>query len=610
MSKIKVNFKMPPESVAQKLYRRQQELRKKSGLPDPEEYKKRMQQYDKELGMKKESVYVDELPDTGGDSRNTKSVVSDVDPQKKRKMDLALAIANKVNEAAWGRDKMANLQAAHDRHSEKAIAANRSGDHDAVKVHQSKMGMIKTQMNKLRMRKEETSKDPREYDYEGDMAKSQLRSIIANAQQAHDMLDDNTNMAEWVQSKITLAADYISTVADYMQSEVKEEVELDEVSQETAGSYKSKAAEYIKKYKYSNNPPSVTQKLNKRIAGSKRADTRLNTEDVALDEAKHRVSVTVSEPDHPMVTKRKEHQQKFVRVSGDKEGAVARAQQHYKKQGYKVHGAEYVGGVNEDIEQVDELRTSTLMRYNTKAHASAHKLTGQASQAIDNDDRETASKLLNKRDNREVGIDRSRAKIQKNVANKLKKEEVELAEAEFEVGHSHHKTTRMTYSRLEAKNAKDAIAKSQKPGHDLVHVYNMDKETFHHPETGRKKSNQYEHVEEAWNMGGRNPQRGVKVGDKVRSYDFPGMHDDHYIEGHVVADNPHTYHIRVNKVVRSGKEIPVPAHMQHVEAPKGRGMFNNAYAVHKMMAKQQSVTAAPEPTTGAQKTFSAMRGKK
>jgi len=166
MSKIKVNFKMPPESVAQKLYRRQQELRKKSGLPDPEEYKKRMQQYDKELGtMKKESVYVDELPDTGGDSRNIKSVVSDVDPQKKKRMDAALATANKtselpgiaqkIKEAVWGRDKMSNLQAAHDRHAEKAIAANRAGDDQAVKVHQSKMGMIKTQMNKLRKEEKE-----------------------------------------------------------------------------------------------------------------------------------------------------------------------------------------------------------------------------------------------------------------------------------------------------------------------------------------------------------------------------------------------------------------------------------------------------------------------
>lgn len=69
--------------------------------------------------------------------------------------------------------------------------------------------------------------DKREYDYEGDMAKSQLRSIIANAQTVHDMLKDDTNMAEWVQSKITLSADYISTVRDYMTSEMSEEVATD-----------------------------------------------------------------------------------------------------------------------------------------------------------------------------------------------------------------------------------------------------------------------------------------------------------------------------------------------------------------------------------------------
>ena len=61
--------------------------------------------------------------------------------------------------------------------------------------------------------------DPREYDYEGDMARSDLRSIIDNAKEIHDMLEDNTNLAEWVQSKITLAEDYISTVRNYMKSE-------------------------------------------------------------------------------------------------------------------------------------------------------------------------------------------------------------------------------------------------------------------------------------------------------------------------------------------------------------------------------------------------------
>jgi len=63
-----------------------------------------------------------------------------------------------------------------------------------------------------------------EYDQEGDMAKSDLRSILANAKRIHDMLEDSDNLPEWVQSKITKAEDYISTVANYMEAEMNESV--------------------------------------------------------------------------------------------------------------------------------------------------------------------------------------------------------------------------------------------------------------------------------------------------------------------------------------------------------------------------------------------------
>ena len=66
------------------------------------------------------------------------------------------------------------------------------------------------------------AKEKSEYDYEGDMARGQLQSIIMNAQRVHDMLEDNDNLPEWVQSKITLAEDYISTVSNYMASEIDE----------------------------------------------------------------------------------------------------------------------------------------------------------------------------------------------------------------------------------------------------------------------------------------------------------------------------------------------------------------------------------------------------
>jgi phage anti-repressor protein len=69
-----------------------------------------------------------------------------------------------------------------------------------------------------------TPEDKGEYDYEGDMAKSQLRSILVNANRLHDMLGEDTNLPEWVQSKITLATDYIQTAASYMESEMNEEM--------------------------------------------------------------------------------------------------------------------------------------------------------------------------------------------------------------------------------------------------------------------------------------------------------------------------------------------------------------------------------------------------
>ena len=60
------------------------------------------------------------------------------------------------------------------------------------------------------------AKDPGEYDYEGDMAISQLKSIMRNAANMINMLEPNSNLPEWVQSKITLAEDYITTVNNYM----------------------------------------------------------------------------------------------------------------------------------------------------------------------------------------------------------------------------------------------------------------------------------------------------------------------------------------------------------------------------------------------------------
>ncbi len=53
--KVPEAFKMPPESAQEKLYKKHQELRKKSGLPDPKEYKKNIEKKQKEIDDMKEA---------------------------------------------------------------------------------------------------------------------------------------------------------------------------------------------------------------------------------------------------------------------------------------------------------------------------------------------------------------------------------------------------------------------------------------------------------------------------------------------------------------------------------------------------------------------------
>lgn len=65
--------------------------------------------------------------------------------------------------------------------------------------------------------------DQGEYDNEGEMAKTQLRGIVADASHMIQMFSDEQNLPEWVQNKITKAADYLNSAHRYMMN--KESVE-------------------------------------------------------------------------------------------------------------------------------------------------------------------------------------------------------------------------------------------------------------------------------------------------------------------------------------------------------------------------------------------------
>ena len=71
------------------------------------------------------------------------------------------------------------------------------------------------------------AKDPAEYDQEGQMAMTQLNNIVDAAEDLLAMLDEDENLPEWVQAKITKAEDYLDSVRDYLMN-VDDEEEDDE----------------------------------------------------------------------------------------------------------------------------------------------------------------------------------------------------------------------------------------------------------------------------------------------------------------------------------------------------------------------------------------------
>ena len=213
MSKLK--FKKLRESAADKLHQRQMALRKKSGLPHPDYYKELGKAYD--------------IKD------DQERLAKQAEIKKKYKVEETEYLEEKnvpTNPSLWSRAK-ALARSKFD------VYPSAYANGWASKWYKSKGGGWKS-VNE--------EKDEKEYDYEGEMVKSDLRSIIANANRLIDMLDDKDNLPEWCQNKITLAEDYVSTVANYMTAEMSEAV--DRYGSAASETYQQKPnKEEMKKYK-------------------------------------------------------------------------------------------------------------------------------------------------------------------------------------------------------------------------------------------------------------------------------------------------------------------------------------------------------------------------
>lgn len=73
-----------------------------------------------------------------------------------------------------------------------------------------------------------------------------------------------------------------------------------------------------------------------------------------MKEGKHVIGVTISDPNHPMVSQRNEKKMRKAKVSAvDKDTAINTAISYYKKRGMKVHDHNYIGLHNEETKTND-----------------------------------------------------------------------------------------------------------------------------------------------------------------------------------------------------------------------------------------------------------------
>jgi hypothetical protein len=114
----------------------------------------------------------------------------------------------------------------------------------------------------------------------------------------------------------------------------------------------------------------------------------------------HRIGLTVIDPQHPMVSKRREEYQKTVRVPGhDREQAITAAINHLRRRGYKVLDHHYVG-----------LLEASLGDYRRKAQLS--RAMAQTNKFFDRDDPEAVAQADQTIAKRERGLARADARVQ------------------------------------------------------------------------------------------------------------------------------------------------------------------------------------------------------
>jgi hypothetical protein len=91
------------------------------------------------------------------------------------------------------------------------------------------------------------------HDHEASMAHGEIKDAISNASKIQSMIGDNDNLPGWVSSYITLASDYLHSVAEYMAGQTAEMPQpgpgynMEEAEKPSAGLSAAKKSAVVKK---------------------------------------------------------------------------------------------------------------------------------------------------------------------------------------------------------------------------------------------------------------------------------------------------------------------------------------------------------------------------
>ena len=143
-------------------------------------------------------------------------------------------------------------------------AAMKPQTYNDPKTGRKKVRMVPVNTNIVKTNdRVDEAKDPGEYDNEGEMAKTQLKSILRDAEHMIEMFDDEENLPEWVQNKITKAQDYLQSAHSYMMGQDDEDDDEKEVKE-----YLEVGTDAIRK-SYASMTPGQKKKDFKKIRGKK-----------------------------------------------------------------------------------------------------------------------------------------------------------------------------------------------------------------------------------------------------------------------------------------------------------------------------------------------------